>query len=228
LGAAVVMVAVTSFARGASATLIDFNLPVSSDPLFSTVTSYQQNGFEIYSGQGDGCLDLNSCYVNWINLSLATGDPSIASRNADGATADLTTNWAHMVNWLQLFNNNQAQPFSFNSIDLADPFNETHSPALVGEVDFTFYHSNSSVTSSAVYLANVTGLQHFTFNEQDLIAVSFMANSTSGGWLQFDDMEVNAVKTATPLPAALPLFATGLGGLGLLGWRRRRRAQTVT
>jgi hypothetical protein len=28
----------------------------------------------------------------------------------------------------------------------------------------------------------------------------------------------------TPLPAALPLFATGLGGLGLLGWRRKRKA----
>jgi hypothetical protein len=31
----------------------------------------------------------------------------------------------------------------------------------------------------------------------------------------------------TPLPAALPLFATGLGGLGLLGWRRKRKAQGV-
>jgi hypothetical protein len=30
----------------------------------------------------------------------------------------------------------------------------------------------------------------------------------------------------TPLPAALPLFATGLGALGLLGWRRRRKAVT--
>ena len=28
----------------------------------------------------------------------------------------------------------------------------------------------------------------------------------------------------TPLPAALPLFAGGLGALGLLGWRRRRNA----
>ena len=27
-----------------------------------------------------------------------------------------------------------------------------------------------------------------------------------------------------PLPAALPLFATGLGALGLLGWRRKRKA----
>jgi hypothetical protein len=30
--------------------------------------------------------------------------------------------------------------------------------------------------------------------------------------------------TATPLPAALPLFAGGLGALGLLGWRRKRNA----
>jgi hypothetical protein len=30
-----------------------------------------------------------------------------------------------------------------------------------------------------------------------------------------------------PLPAALPLFATGLGGLGLFGWRGKRRAKTV-
>jgi len=30
-----------------------------------------------------------------------------------------------------------------------------------------------------------------------------------------------------PLPATLPLFASGLGGLGLLGWRRKRRARAV-
>jgi hypothetical protein len=31
----------------------------------------------------------------------------------------------------------------------------------------------------------------------------------------------------TPLPAALPLFATGLGALGLLGWRRKRKASAL-
>jgi hypothetical protein len=31
----------------------------------------------------------------------------------------------------------------------------------------------------------------------------------------------------TPLPAALPLFATGLGALGLLGWRRKRKARSM-
>jgi hypothetical protein len=31
----------------------------------------------------------------------------------------------------------------------------------------------------------------------------------------------------TPLPAALPLFATGLGLMGLLGWRRKRKASAA-
>ncbi len=32
---------------------------------------------------------------------------------------------------------------------------------------------------------------------------------------------------STPLPAALPLFASGLGGFGLLAWRRKRKAGAV-
>ena len=38
-----------------------------------------------------------------------------------------------------------------------------------------------------------------------------------------DNVEVSG----TPLPAALPLFASGLGALGLLGWRRKRKATAL-
>jgi hypothetical protein len=36
-------------------------------------------------------------------------------------------------------------------------------------------------------------------------------------------VSVTPVVSATPVPAALPLFATGLGALGLFGWRRKRK-----
>jgi len=39
---------------------------------------------------------------------------------------------------------------------------------------------------------------------------------------------VNVTGVVSPLPAALPLFATGLGAVGLLGWRRKRKAPGVS
>ena len=55
------------------------------------------------------------------------------------------------------------------------------------------------------------------------LAADQAANNHSG--LAADEVDFFTPGGATtPLPAALPLFATGLGGLGLLGWRRKRKA----
>jgi hypothetical protein len=35
---------------------------------------------------------------------------------------------------------------------------------------------------------------------------------------------VSASVSSVPIPAALPLFAAGLGAMGFMGWRRKRRA----
>jgi CHRD domain len=40
---------------------------------------------------------------------------------------------------------------------------------------------------------------------------------------QFGGGEIRGFLAPVPLPTALPLFATGLGVLGLLGWRRKRK-----
>jgi hypothetical protein len=40
----------------------------------------------------------------------------------------------------------------------------------------------------------------------------------------FPTGEIRGFLAPVPLPAALPLFATGLGALGLLSWRRKRKS----
>ena len=40
----------------------------------------------------------------------------------------------------------------------------------------------------------------------------------------FPSGEIRGYLPAVPLPSTLPLFATGLAGLGLLGWRRKKKA----
>jgi hypothetical protein len=60
-------------------------------------------------------------------------------------------------------------------------------------------------------LLNVGGVRRVEFS-----MVGLFSNIDG---LAFDNLSF----TATPVPAALPLFATGLGALGLLGWRRKRK-----
>jgi hypothetical protein len=63
----------------------------------------------------------------------------------------------------------------------------------------------------------------FTFVGTGSDTLTIEANTNPGNWY-VDDISVTAAAVGvTPLPAALPLFATGLGALGLLGWRRTRK-----
>jgi len=95
---------------------------------------------------------------------------------------------------------------------------------LGGAVD-----NDLSISFAGTTLLSGTNVAPFSYTlfTYDVAAVSTLStlafsfrNSTS--WFYIDDVSVEAAPT--PLPAALPLFATGLGALGLLGWRRRRKA----
>jgi hypothetical protein len=57
---------------------------------------------------------------------------------------------------------------------------------------------------------------------RSMLDVSYLDFTSSNGAI-FGEL-MTGVVVPTPLPAALPLFATGLGVLGLVGWRRKRRA----
>jgi len=78
--------------------------------------------------------------------------------------------------------------------------------------------ANGTTSTSVISLIFTGGTGAFagdtgteTSNETLTIATSADTGSFTG------------TLTTTPLPAALPLFAGGLGALGLFGWRRKRK-----
>lgn len=107
--------------------------------------------------------------------------------------------------------------------------NITSLPGTTSTVDFKV--NGNLVLSATNSTPNIVlGWQQFT--------TSFIAtgSSTLIGFFNGDTYppDVNngldniVIEAAnTPLPAALPLFASGLGALGWLGWRRKRKPATV-
>src|SRR5262245_29322776 len=105
---------------------------------------------------------------------------------------------------------------------------------------FWIYRTNDEEGAGfdpAGYILN--GIQHkltedFGSNLQDgIVHFSVLAGQTYGIYVfSLDsccgraDISVTGIN-ATPLPAALPLFASGAGVLGYLGWRRKKKTTAL-
>ena len=75
------------------------------------------------------------------------------------------------------------------------------------------YYNNPGVTGFATILDNFNGDQFSPDGLHYYGAGNFDASLATGD-----------APGVTPLPAALPLFASGLGAIGFIGWRRKRKA----
>ena len=78
--------------------------------------------------------------------------------------------------------------------------------------------------------SSITSLGNTVYGVEGNGTIMFFGTFTSISWTNpvFENWYGFTVGTSeTPLPAALPLFASGLGALGLLGWRRKRKTQAA-
>jgi hypothetical protein len=144
--------------------------------------------------------------AGYTNVAFATSaDALFVNRSTSSLTA--ATVGDVQTRGFSFTNNPDLVPFSFQSI-----------------TGGTLAANGGDVTSGAAIA--------FVVVNNGLTAYAFFDDSGAGPDADYDDMVVRIDYTpltrggppSTPLPAALPLFATGLGAMGLFGWRRKRKA----
>jgi hypothetical protein len=134
------------------------------------------------------------------------------------------------ANVISFFNN----PLSFSFSDGRNTFTDItpdtislflfETDALGKIFSWTFLIRTEEVGQSVFEIISTTDRDVFGFFDRGQFAlaggtdegVSFLR---PGQW----SVTTDSLTPPVPLPATLPLFATGLGALGLLGWRRKRR-----
>ena len=102
----------------------------------------------------------------------------------------------------------------------------------IGQYVGSPFPNSFTVVSGQITVANF--LDFGSDNKSPAITCcSLVLNSEFGAGLSNDSLGVNSgggdltFTPVVPLPGALPLFATGLGALGLLGWRRKRKIRAA-
>jgi hypothetical protein len=94
---------------------------------------------------------------------------------------------------------------------------------LAGTNDFALALNLSNPSDPQFILCNAPNIKCGAATGDANYAASGFA-TTGNNSLWFASAADSSISN-TPLPAALPLFATGLGGLGLLDWRRKRKSR---
>jgi hypothetical protein len=223
---------------------------VASDASAATVTF--SNGFEgigpyMYTGPVVGCP--NPCDSYAYNTDYSEGgitvrDVITGGTNSDAAVIlNLTKDWGGIgnFNWYTAAN-------GYTDIRLTNGA-QIQTLQFLGGSGRAFPDANNRVAYQLLLHGLVVGtgsLLDNTFCCGNLGGGFYQAVTFSGGG--FDEVRVQGdtgldsfnpnafdvqaldnitATSVTPIPGALPLFATGLGVIGLLGWRRRRKAQVA-
>jgi hypothetical protein len=162
--------------------------------------------------------------LNWTNWSVLNTADAAAIFGPSGATPGTvsTPNVAYNADGQEAIFSSTT-PFNLNSAYLTSVWNDNLQVTITGKL-------NGVTKDVATFTLSATLATLETFNFGDINEVDLLVTvagtphsgySGAGTQVALDNLTISAV----PLPAALPLFATGLGTLGLLGWRRKRKAK---
>jgi hypothetical protein len=169
----------------------------------ASILTFDFSGAEFGGGPGfaSGSLTIDSA-------SLPPGNSGLAATNADILSLSFTT----------------SDGITFNSSDI-----DTGGTSFYDTAISPFVINGSSTDG---FLAKITDLSGNVLDYlgiagggDPVVCSSSCAQDASNGL--GGTFYVGQFTEVTPLPAALPLFVSGLGAMGLVGWRRRRKQQAA-
>ena len=197
-------------------------------------SGYPYSSPNLYSvNPTDGALKLvsNSFSAGYYDLgSTTTG--VFAEGNSDGSLYSINPNTGTATligpTLLENFMSTGSSTLFVSGLNSLSSINtSTGAATLVGNPSIGYF---DVVAEGGMLYAVTEGLSIYTLNASngDATFVVNVSGVTSGDffWGLVPDASSTSPST-TPIPAAFPLFATGLGVIGLFGWRRKRKAVAV-
>jgi hypothetical protein len=167
------------------------------------ISTVNPGDFSISESPGQYTVSNNS--TAWYIWGLGVSNPAAVG----GATATTTfTNWVGVVTQLDFGQSAAVPAFAYATGD-ANISDITNPILLPANIHLANYIAPGSVVDKF----------HFT---PGIIASDFglLLVDASGDFAQVNGVSTDAT---TPLPAAFPLFASGVGVLGFFGWRKKRK-----
>jgi hypothetical protein len=141
------------------------------------------------------------------------------------------------INTLNTVGTHYQSLFSINNINLSLSGFSTDgtfvNPTLIAPVSQGQAHIGPNAVNFGLSSGQFISFTGFSLS-YDVVSLTLVSGSLGppvlydDAWLTFRNVTASIVDAPTvPIPAALPLFATGLGLMGLLGWRRKRPARAA-
>jgi hypothetical protein len=173
--------------------------PTSSDK-YALTNYYNINNVENWTFAGDVQYALNGSRTDGAVL-LNEGYGSVPGGSASTTVAGLNPGTTYTLSFDVWGDNIPGQAWVLNV-----------------SVDGAFLLGLTAVDQQPGTNLGTTAMVSFTATGTSAVLGFSQASTTSASPI-FDNVQVST----TPLPAALPLFASGLGGMGLFGWWRKRK-----
>jgi hypothetical protein len=180
-------------------------------------------------------INVSFNFVPTSTLTANTGSVTTATTITSGAPDQVTT---ILTNNIGLTSGQTVTLTSPTPVTMGAAFQKTFSTTIGGlAANFTENLTVTTVTpgptsrgidASGTISCSGAGCTGFDATTPVFYSAAYTQNGGPGAQINASFNDSTTPPSTIPLPAALPLFATGVGGFGFLGWRRKRKAQALT